>query len=117
MSEIRRYVFQKECRAAVLRDELLAAGIAVARVNPLPGTCEVDVAPEDFDRAATVVQAHNPAAVDAAEAAKQSQYHADVAGLRAYQGLASPTLAQTVAATKAQNRILARVVSELRDLQ
>lgn len=31
---------------------------------------------------------------------------ADIDGLRTYNGITSPTLAQTVAATKAQNRIL-----------
>jgi len=35
---------------------------------------------------------------------------ADVAGLKTYNGLASPTLAQTVAATKAQNRVLAVII-------
>lgn len=35
---------------------------------------------------------------------------ADVASLKTYNGLNSPTLAQTVAATKAQNRILAVII-------
>lgn len=47
--------------------------------------------------------------------AAEQAHRADVAGLKQYQGLASPTLAQTVAATKAQNRILARIIAELRD--
>lgn len=34
----------------------------------------------------------------------------DAALLRTYNGIASPTLAQTIAATKAQNRILATII-------
>lgn len=34
----------------------------------------------------------------------------DAASLKTYNGIASPTLAQTVAATKAQNRILATII-------
>lgn len=38
----------------------------------------------------------------------------DLSGLRTYQGVASPTLAQTVAATKAQNRVLAAILRDKR---
>jgi hypothetical protein len=37
----------------------------------------------------------------------------DIEGLKAYQQLASPTAAQTAAATKAQNRVLAAMVRRL----
>jgi uncharacterized protein YdgA (DUF945 family) len=66
-----RYRFAKVCHPSGLLAELLAAGVRAGMVNPLPGATEVDLEPEDFDRAATVVAAHDAAAYDAAEEAEQ----------------------------------------------
>lgn len=42
--------------------------------------------------------------------AERSALQADIDGLIAYQAIASPTLAQTASATKAQNRILRAIL-------
>lgn len=110
-----RYQFDKVARAALL-DELIAAGFpATTPVEMDDARVWVTADEADYDRMAAVVAAHNAAAIDAVADAEKTQFQQDVANLKTYQGLASPTAAQTAAATKAQNRILRRVVSELRD--
>lgn len=121
-----KYQFQHEARPELLQ-ELVAAGFPADTRVEFDGDysdalgwhggtrCWVTTEPEDHDRAAAVVAAHNPAVYDTAAQAKRQQFAQDVAGLKAYQNLATPTAAQTAAATKAQNRILARIVAELRD--
>ena len=121
-----KYEFQHEARPELLQ-ELVAAGFPADTPVEFDGDYSdalgwhggtrtwVTTEPENRDRAEAVVQAHNPAVYDTAAQAKRQQFLSDVAGLKAYQNLATPTLAQTVAATKAQNRVLARVVAELRD--
>ena len=96
-----RYTFPKRANATALRDELLAAGIPVAAVRPFPTYTDVDLFPEDFDRAATVVQAHDAAAIDAAEATARTKRQQARAIILAYPDLTTPTNAQTVAAVKA----------------
>lgn len=103
MTERTRYRFVKVCRAMPLLTELQAAGIPVGLVNPGNGYTEVDLYPEDFDRAATVVQAHDAAALDAAEALRATALRDAKATLRTYyqQSPATITNAQSVAAIKA----------------
>jgi hypothetical protein len=121
-----KYQFQQEVRPELLA-ELVAAGFPADTRVEFDGDysdalgwhggtrCWVTTEPERFDAAAAVVAAHNPAVYDTAAQAKRQQFLGDVAGLRAYQNLATPTAADTVKAVRAQSRILARIVAELRD--
>lgn len=106
-----------DVRPLPLLEALQAADIPVAMVHP-DGRIVLDVDDDDDTHDAAVLAvlaAHDTAAIDAAEAAERTQFETDVANLKLYQGIASPTLAQTAGATKAQNRILRRVVAVLRD--
>jgi hypothetical protein len=107
----------EDVRPLALLEALQVEDIPVVAVHP-DGRVVLDVAEGDdtFDaQVATIVAAHDTAALDAAEAQERDRFLQDVAGLKAYQNLSAPTLAQTVAATKAQNRVLARIVAELRE--
>lgn len=107
-----------------LMDQLQARGIrpttpegqSILQPDPDGRGGWLTVPDADAGGAQQVIDAHDAGVIDAARDADNQQFLADVAGLKQYQGLASPTLAQTVATTKAQNRILKRVVQELRDL-
>lgn len=96
-----QYYFRTAIRAAGLRDELLAAGIAVALVNPDATGAYVDLDPADFDRAASVVAAHDPTALDQADAQARQARALVRQTIVAYPGKAGPTAAETVAAVKA----------------
>lgn len=108
-----RYEFAKAGAKAKLLDELFAGGITDAVV-------EMDDAKVWVTTTATlaavqaIVDAHDPAAIDAADAAKRQQFLSDVALLKSYQ-TGTPTAADTVKAVRAQSRVLARIVAELRD--
>jgi hypothetical protein len=115
VEERTRYRFNKITRAMALLGELQAAGLHPGAVFPLDDGTLIDLSPAEYDAAATVVAAHDAAALDAIAAADQQQYLTDVAGLKAYQNVTTPTLAQTSAAVKALSRVLRRVVQELRN--
>lgn len=101
MSERTRYRFNRRANPPALLAELQAAGIPVGLVNPGNGYTEVDLYPEDFDRAATVVQAHDAAGVDATEAQARVARAQVRQTILAYPGKASPTAAETAAAVRA----------------
>lgn len=96
-----RYRFNRVCRGMALLLELQAAGIAAGAVLPWDTYTEIDLAPEDFDRAATVVAAHDPAAVDQAAALARQSRRAVRQTIADYPGKATPTAAETAAAVKA----------------
>jgi hypothetical protein len=121
-----KYQFQQEVRPELLA-ELVAAGFPADTRVEFDGDysdalgwhggtrCWVTTEPERFDAAAAVVAAHNPAVYDTAAQTKRQQFAQDVAGLKAYQNLATPTAAQTAAATKALIRMMRRMFQELQD--
>lgn len=102
----KRYQFQRPSRAALL-DELVAAGFTpltlagTTRVETGDTATYVTVAEEDYDKAATVVAAHNAAAVDAAAAQGQARRRQVRQAILAFPDIATPTAAQVTAAVKA----------------
>jgi hypothetical protein len=90
VEERTRFRFNKVCRAMALLEELQAAGLHPGAVFPLDDGTLIDLFPAEFDAAATVVAAHDVAALDAIAAAAQQQDSGDLTKVRAaYQALRS----------------------------
>lgn len=104
-----RYLFARECRPMPLLEELLAAGVRAALVNPVAGGTEVECPPEQFDAAATVVASHDAQAIDAAEEVERDADDTDRARLRE---VVAALEAGTLTGPQVQ-RVLARVVRYL----
>jgi hypothetical protein len=117
-----RIRIDKPVRGALL-DELIAGGIApVTPEGEAVLTLDRDnlggwlvVEDEDEQAAHAIIAAHDAAAIDQDAAQERTRYQQDIANLKAFQSVASPTNTQTAAAVKALSRVLKHVVAELRD--
>ena len=98
--------------------ELAAAGLPVSGVEQGPGSLTVSFTGTlTAEQRATAQDIANDLAVLARSGVKLSlaewrAIKADIAGLKAYLGVASPTAAQTAAATKAIIRVLGTIIRE-----
>jgi len=115
-----RYEFGRPARAALL-DQLIAAGFPPTTPVEMDDTrCWVECAPEEYDRAATVVAAHDAAAMVAAETTEaqsdtqaQARLRAAVAQLNDAETLLSGTAALTLAQAKPILLLLVRALVAL----
>ena len=112
-----RYHFAQDADPHGLRAELAAAGVAVGLVNPVAGGVEVDVYPAEYDRAAAVVAAHDPAPYRQQKDEAQRGYDDAVAYLRQFEKYpsGSATNAQRDNAIKALTTIAKVQHQQLRD--
>jgi hypothetical protein len=117
----KRLTYTRAHRLGALHNELIAAGIAPGYLGDAPDDpdgIEMDVADNQDEAAvAAVVAAHDPAAVDATEAARAQQFAQDVQAVKAFMAApnGSATDAQRDAAFKAFVRVARRVFRELAD--
>ena len=111
MDEYRRYQFNKVSEAALL-DELIAAGFDASKVRVESDDTHtwVTARPEDYDRIAGIVGAHDAQTYRDRDATRESRWQQDKQILR--QWYLDPT---TPARQKALLRVLRRLYGEVAD--